>query len=201
MISNQPKIKRKLFYPWCYWDTAFNDDEMIKLCDYVKKFKLTSGKTIGSNQEELLNTEYRVSNVNFFTPDEENTWIFNKFNFVIQNINERYYNFDLIGYDAIQYSEYDKNGKYDFHVDTLMGKIIDNIDDTRKLSLVMLLNDPDKDFKGGNFEIKTAMSDTKIEMTKGKIILFPSFILHRVTPVTKGIRKSLVLWVTGPKFK
>mgnify|MGYP003351822367 FL=1 len=65
---------------------------------------------------------------------------------------------------------------------------------------VLLLNDG---FEGGLFQINKGLESKPetIEMIKGRLLLFPSFIIHRVTPVTKGIRKSLVTWVEGPRFK
>jgi len=144
----------------------------------------------------------RKSKLKFFNRDEENYRIFDRFNASIEDINERYYNFDLVGYEAFQYTEYhgDEGGLYNYHTDTVFGK---NNQATRKLSVVMCLNRPGIDFDGGDFCINTSTEneELKIEMKRGRIIFFPSFLLHRVTPVTRGIRKSLVIWVTGPKFR
>ena len=63
--------------------------------------------------------------------------------------------------------------------------------------MTLLLND---DFEGGDFEINLSQPE-KIDVRKGRAIFFPSHILHRVTPVTKGTRKSLVIWVEGPRWK
>jgi PKHD-type hydroxylase len=69
----------------------------------------------------------------------------------------------------------------------------------RKLSLTLLLND---DFEGGEFQVNDGKEEMAITvpMNKGRVVLFPSFMIHRVKPVTKGVRKSLVVWVLGPKF-
>jgi PKHD-type hydroxylase len=63
------------------------------------------------------------------------------------------------------------------------------------------LNDP-KEFKGGDFQLMVD-SDTPVtvEQKKGRAWFFPSYTLHRVTPVTEGERKSLVLWIGGPAFR
>ena len=113
-------------------------------------------------------------------------------------MNEKYYRFDLNGYDMFQYTTYDKDGKYGWHMDTRLDK--GNDQQTRKLSMTLLLND---DFEGGDFMINegSEQKPTKVEMKKGRAIFFPSFMIHQVTPVTSGIRKSLVVWVVGPKFK
>jgi PKHD-type hydroxylase len=66
----------------------------------------------------------------------------------------------------------------------------------------MFLNDP-SEYKGGKFQFNegTEKAALDVPQVKGRMILFPSFMIHRVTPVTKGIRKSLVAWVLGPKFR
>ena len=70
----------------------------------------------------------------------------------------------------------------------------------RKLSMVLGLLDSDE-YEGGDFEIKTGVESQVLPIKKGRVIAFPSWTLHRVTPVTKGIRKTVVVWVGGPKFK
>ena len=98
-----------------------------------------------------------------------------------------------------QYTTYDKTGKYDWHMDTSLGRDPSNLQETRKLSMTICLND---DYVGGEFQIN--MGQEKDAQTlpakKGRAFFFPSFIIHRVAPVKKGVRKSLVVWVTGPKF-
>ena len=71
---------------------------------------------------------------------------------------------------------------------------------TRKLSCVMLLNDP-SEYEGGDFEVMTNNQPLKIEFIKGRLIVFPSYILHRVTPIKSGVRRTLVNWISGPHFK
>jgi PKHD-type hydroxylase len=92
-------------------------------------------------------------------------------------------------------------------MDTVLGNINDkkNNDDlrpTRKLTAVMLLNQPGKDFTGGDLQLfEGTNNEYSVDQEKGKIILFPSFMIHRVTPILSGIRKSIVIWITGPKFR
>jgi PKHD-type hydroxylase len=154
-----------------------------------------------------LNEAIRKSNVNFHNPNKENNWIFERLNWAIEKMNADFYNFDLDGYDFFQYSQYKSSqlGKYDLHIDMFMGgdKMAENMTKNRKLSLTFLLNEPGVDFEGGDFQIVLGQEKDAqtIKMKKGLIIAFPSFVLHRVTPVTKGERKSIVVWVNGPKFK
>jgi PKHD-type hydroxylase len=69
----------------------------------------------------------------------------------------------------------------------------------RKLSLVLLLTETSQ-FEGGDLQLFTNEIQTP-EQLRGRVIGFPSYMSHRVTPVTKGQRKSLVCWVGGPHFR
>ena len=70
----------------------------------------------------------------------------------------------------------------------------------RKVSVTIQLSNPE-DYDGGELELWTGAGIQKVEKHKGCAILFPSYMLHRITPVTKGVRKSLVLWVGGSTFR
>ena len=83
-------------------------------------------------------------------------------------------------------------GYYDWHVDMGPGKA------NRKLSLVCQLSDP-SEYEGGELQIHTGQIHT-VEKKKGLVVIFPSYLLHCVTPVTSGKRQTLVLWIEGPPF-
>lgn len=100
----------------------------------------------------------------------------------------------------MQFSEYDSEyrGKYDWHHDInwLNEKNFD-----RKLSIVVQLSDPDT-YRGGDFEFSEVQSPKKLDWKKqGSILIFPSYLTHRVTEVTEGIRYSIVSWVRGPRWR
>jgi PKHD-type hydroxylase len=112
--------------------------------------------------------------------------------------NKNHFNLDIIGSnDNIQYTEYNSEvkGHYDWHLD-----ISGDSNVLRKLSIIIQLSSPDE-YEGGDLEIHIGSTPLKVPKQKGSIIVFPSFLLHRVTPVTKGIRKSLVWWVGGSQFR
>ena len=91
------------------------------------------------------------------------------------------------------------HGHYDFHQDG--NGFIEGTDNlTRKLSLSCLLNNPE-DFEGGELEFYTNSTPQSVKLNKGDVVVFPSYQLHRVKPVTKGERHSLVAWVRGPQFQ
>jgi PKHD-type hydroxylase len=203
-ISNYPEERRNITHGWCYWDNAFTTEELDKACAYFETQDLDKGAVVGDEKNNA-----RVSNIKFYNwdPKNENTaWIFQKMNNVITTINNQYYGFDLNGYNSFQYTEYEasEKGKYDWHMDTILGgNKPNNLLDTRKLSVTMCVNEPGDEYKGGEFQINNGSEKEceTITTKKGRMIIFPSFIIHRVAPITKGKRKSIVVWVEGPKFK
>jgi len=205
MIHNNPNEKYRITYPYTWWDGLFTPSELDDIMEYCDIQGTERSNTVTPDGESP-NEEIRRSNVRFHTPNNDTMWIFDRFNEVINQINDRFYGFDLIGYDSFQYGEYsaEEHGKYDWHMDTILGiGRGDNMILTRKLSLSLLLNQPDEDFEGGEFEINQGDQSCPYapEFEKGRIIAFPSFMIHRVKPVTSGTRKSIVIWVSGPKFR
>jgi len=203
-IYNYPSERSRITYPYCYYDGAFTDQELDSMSEYFSQHEVDQAMVMSVDRP--LNESIRRSKVKFFFRDEYTFPIFDRLNNVIEENNDRFYNFILNGYDSFQYTEYhhEERGEYNFHVDTAIGdRCGDAQFETRKLSLVMCLNQPGVDFEGGQFcmTLGSEKNAFEVEMKRGRIILFPSFMLHRVAPVTKGIRKSLVVWVTGPKFR
>jgi PKHD-type hydroxylase len=70
----------------------------------------------------------------------------------------------------------------------------------RKLSLVVQLSNP-SDYSGGDLQIRSGHGEATVSKTQGTVIVFPSYLLHQVTPVTGGLRESLVLWSGGNSYK
>lgn len=200
-VSNNVFERSQITHSCIYWEELFNGEEIKFITEECEKSELINA-TVGAAD---LNESIRKSNVNFHNRNENNAWIFDRFNSAIDEINGKFYGFDLYGYDFYQYSQYkgEENGRYDFHMDMSLGNERARENATRKLSLTFLLNEPGVDFEGGDFQIATGLEkDAKnINIRKGTLVAFPSFIHHRVTPVTRGIRKSIVIWVEGPKFR
>jgi PKHD-type hydroxylase len=202
-----PKERMGVTYPYVYWDGLFSDEELELVKEYCDTLPLDTASTVGKNGEMDFENEARKSNIAWVRPNEENMWIFDRMTWVIEKLNDRFYEFDLNGYEVMQYTVYSEDGeqRYDLHMDTILGtdKPMD-MPQTRKLSLSLVLSDP-SEYEGGKFQMQTGLPDEEkmmtVEQLKGRVIGFPSFLLHRVSPVTKGTRKSLVIWVEGPKFK
>ena len=185
-----------------YWHDFFTAADIDRIIQECQSSELESST---ASHNPNIDNEVRVSNVNFHNRNHQNSWIFDQINFGIEDMNSKFFHFDLYGYDYFQYSEYhgDKSGKYNFHMDIFTNEESYASPLTRKLSLVLLLSEPGVDFEGGEFQMNVGSEDKleTLQMKKGTLIAFPSFMIHRVTPVTKGIRRSIVNWVEGPKFK
>ena len=99
--------------------------------------------------------------------------------------------------EPAQFTEYPKGGFYDWHMDlNAFGQTGQH--PIRKISMTCLLSDP-SEFKGGDLAFDDNKS--KITLQQGQAVFFASFMKHRVEPVKKGIRRSLVMWFGGTPFK
>ena len=126
---------------------------------------------------------------------DETRWIFNKICTAVGKVNSEYYKFDLLGIThSLQLLHYKatENGHYDWHIDSGPGS-----SSTRKISLSIPLTERDA-YEGGNLEINDQGEEIKAIDEQGSITFFPSYALHRVSPVTKGERWVIVAWVHGP---
>lgn len=200
-IFNAPKTRATITEPWIYWDDGLTPDELDRLVEYCQRFELQEGTTFEHDNELEVNEQRRKSLIKFHHRTDENGWMFDKLNFIITAANEQFYNFDLNGYECFQYTEYhaEQQGYYDWHMDMCLSHDNANLCETRKLSVTLCLND---DYEGGEFMINASNEKDAITVPtkKGRAILFPSWMLHKVAPVTKGVRRSLVIWVMGPKW-
>jgi len=208
-LYNNPRERATVTYPYAWWDDGFTNEELDKIVNYCEDKGLQRAVTIGADpiKDKQRIEQIRRCDVKFHARNEENYWFFDRLNFIIKSLNDRFYNFELNGYGSFQYTSYNSKelGKYGWHMDTHLGldAIPKDMHEPRKLSLTLLLNDPVKDFQGGEFQLNIAeeKNPMTVPFKKGRAVVFPSFLLHQVTPVTKGFRKSAVVWVTGPKFR
>lgn len=188
---------RKVFtYSYTYWDDIFSKDDINFIIQLCESIDLERG---------LVNKGYeskaRSSLVNFHRPNEENNWLFEKLFKTTDILNNRFYGYNLTGFESFQYTVYNQTDYFDWHLDMNFGKEETLLETSlpRKMSFSLLLSDPN-DFEGGELIIDTGEPITT-EKVFGRVYCFPSFVRHRISPITSGVRKSLVWWALGPKFK
>ena len=156
----------------------------------IKKLDFTRSSTASSEGDER-----RTSTNSWLFTD---TWIAGILHNIMVCCNE-YYSYDLEQFDdKIKVTKYDELQQYGWHID--QAELKDTNDLPRKLSITLLLND---DFEGGELEIYNPVDQKTIPvpMKAGSYCVFPSWVVHRVKPVTKGTRYSLVAWMNGPQFR
>jgi PKHD-type hydroxylase len=125
-------------------------------------------------------------------------WIKNLLWEYILKVNNKSFKINVEKKSEVQFTEYcyEDNGHYDWHQDVNWNGQTD-ID--RKISITVQLSN-ENEYDGGNFEFDELETNTNFKL-KGTIIIFPSYLRHRVTPVTSGVRKSLVAWFSGPQWR
>jgi len=203
MITNTTKVSSYITYPNVYWDNFFTDIELDSIEKYCAEVsELETGKVYDNTSSGQTDSKVRKSQVKFIEKQTNNIWIFDKINIITEHINNHFYNYDLVGYDFLQYTEYNKKGDfYGFHTDMIFGDKVElGMVVPRKLSFSLILSDSST-YNGGDFEIDTGGPIHIAEQKRGRILAFPSFVKHQVTPIKKGVRKSIVWWALGPKFK
>lgn len=178
---------------WVYADNIFSPDECKIIIEKFKD-KLEQG-TIGNNDrlEEIRQSKIHLLQSN----DNENKWIFEKIAGAVLYLNQQFFNFDIEKIETLQFSEYDESykGFYEKHIDMMYQSV-----GFRKLSFTILLSN-DKDYEGGELLLHYDIEPAVTRQEQGGIVMFPSYTLHEVKPVTKGTRYALVGWVWGPRFK
>lgn len=180
--------------PFVWWEGAFTEQELNWL--QAKAKAAQSNAQVGGGSTGAVNANVRRSQVDWLSNTPDTKWVFEKLADVVANLNANHYRFDLTGFgESIQLTNYDQseNGMYGWHQD-YGGKI------SRKLSMAMQLTDP-SEYEGGNLQVMTTGEPVNVRKQRGIIAVFPSYVLHQVTPVTQGSRQSLVAWVSGPAFK
>lgn len=182
-------------YPFVSWTDTFSDEQLKNIVEYLDTLPKEPGTVHGGND----NGAVRKSSVAWVSNDSpQASELYDRMAFIARSINSKFFGFDLFGFvEDMQYTVYEGNeqGHYTWHMD-----FSDTSPSSRKLTLVLQLSSPE-DYEGGELQTLTSYNEQTIDKKLGLVAAFPSWTLHRVTPVTKGIRKTLVIWVAGPQFR
>jgi len=182
----------------------------LEFCDRI----IETGLGLPNNPATVQNDpkrKLRKSIVSWIPNDDEHSWIYNKIGSIILSTNFKHWGWQLQQVENMQFTRYEEEGHYTWHADSYR-QAYDKDSRwpgmTRKISCTLLLSEP-SDYEGGEFQIETqnaAPGDpARIEnlsdaIGKGTLIIFPSHLFHRVTPVQSGVRQSLVAWYLGRPF-
>lgn len=179
-----------------YWfNNAFSTEELIKIEAMTSNLEWVTAAT---GQDETAGiSDYRKSKIKWCPQNNEWGWVYEKLHDMLVEANDVMWKFDLTHMrEEIQYTEYyGGGGHYEWHMDCGTG-----VQSQRKMSVTVQLSDPN-DYIGGDLEFNLGGGHKKAPRLQGAAVIFPSFYLHRVTPVKSGTRKSFVLWVGGEPYK
>lgn len=179
------------FTPFVWWDNYFTKNELDNLQRISKKADTQA--TIG---QDRLEESTRSTLVTWLPVGSEFSWLYMKIEALIKEVNLKYFRYDLTGTEPVQLANYVSahKGKYDWHMDAGEHTL-------RKLSLVMQLSEPEE-YEGGVLQLQDgSLGGSSIIKKRGYITIFPSWLMHCVTPVLSGERQSLVCWSLGPSFR
>ena len=144
----------------------------------------------------VIDTETRTSHISWI-PFKKMKEMYQDIEKIMKQTNGNHFGFDgMTITEMAQYTEYPEGGFYDWHVDNDVN--MQNEPPVRKISMTCLLSPPNE-FEGGDLELTKEGQSVKLK--QGQAIFFASFIRHRVAPVKRGNRKSLVMWFGGTPFR
>ena len=197
IIESPIKADFNNFY---YFPQVFSNEEISNLDQLVtQNYKFQKGQVGNIELGILDSTVYNNRNIAYLPPDNNTKGLYEKLEKLVIQANEELFNFSITQVtDLIHYVIYPENGGHlDWHMD--VGKLGVN---RRKLALTVQLSDP-TEYDGGEFEIWFGSKEKFITVPrqKGDVIIFPTFLMHRIKPITRGQRKALVFWTGGEPFR
>jgi len=189
-LSRQDAYKEFVVYR-----NIFSEEECAAIRQIGLSLPVAKAKILNKDGELVEKAETRVSRVRRMGWNPETDWLYRKLESVLLACNKETYQFDISGfYERIQFTEYETGGHYNWHVDLDKGQY-----SMRKLSMIVQLSAPEE-YEGGEVQF-TAYGMPRVPKGLGTVAIFPAYVWHRVCPVTKGQRFSLVVWSSGPHFR
>lgn len=191
-MATELNKEQPLFQPFATAAGFLSDAEIDRLI--AEHLPLLSEGRLGFGS---TNSGIRRSQVVFLGVEERYRWLYERIWTAAQECNRLFFCVDIAGVEAnVQLARYDSGnrGFYDWHTDFA------GIAPRRKLSISIQLSRPEE-YDGGELELLYGSEPQRLDRTRGTLIAFPSFMLHRVTPVTRGARWSLVAWIIGNRWR
>lgn len=188
-----------------------NDVFTAKEIDQLEALALSSCDQLGQVGSAVgpgkVIENFRRSKVHWLNKDKW-SWVYDRLWAHVKDVNAKHYGVDVHdlrrplrvnekqGSRSLQLSRYDvgQAGHYTWHLDISRNRWV------RKLSVVVQLSDP-ATYGGGKLQAKTGVGTVDMLGRRGTVFVFPSWVLHRVTPVSSGTRCSLVGWYHGPQWR
>ena len=153
---------------------------------------------VGGVHKGAVDTKTRISHISWIPFDNIDAKpMYKKLEEVMYMTNKRHFGFENMEINEnAQYTEYPEGGFYNWHMD--LDTNMSNEPPVRKISMSLILS-AENEYEGGGLEIQKP--GNIISPKQGHAVFFARFVNHRVIPITRGIRKSLVMWFGGEPFK
>jgi PKHD-type hydroxylase len=199
MFSFASKFPSSIFLPenitpFVYFNDIFNHDELHSLTKYCRSLETVKARTT----KNIENDDYRKTDIGRVILNSDTEFFYQRISEIVVLLNSKSYDFELSGfYEDLDYLRYDsaEQAHFELHTDNVVFN-----QPGRKLSVVLQLSDP-SEYEGGELQIIMNKDPITIPKNKGMLVIFPSYTVHKVTAVTRGVRETIVGWVTGPRFK
>lgn len=182
---------------WFYEKNVIDESTICKIENYLE------GKELISNREmnDVYDKNIRSSEIYWMKEEgdeDELMPIYTDVTYKMRQINDCMWKYRVNGWEPFQYSQYDESysGHFNWHIDVHPKFNVDD-PDPRKISFSVGLSNIN-DYDGGDFMIKIDRNEKVFKLDRGDVIAFPSWMLHKVSPVIKGLRRTLVGWGNGP---
>lgn len=179
-------------------DLKFTAEECNRIINLTKQYYPSSASVGGTTDNSKIAREIRSANIFVLENDEENKWIYEKISNIVSIVNTLHFKYEIAGIThGIQLIEYSADspikGHYNWHVDSGNGE-----PSHRKISLSVQLSEP-TDYAGCELLINNHAHEIVGSKERGSVHLFPSYMLHKVAPITSGLRYALVIWIHGSR--
>ncbi len=193
-----PRMPRWQSYVATTTDPIFTPKQCQMIVNAGHQQKPEEAK-VGGGKDGKYDTKKRVTTISWI-PFSQLPEMYKTIENQLSIVNLNHFGFDGVRLtEPAQFTEYPKGGFYDWHMDlNAFGQ--DGQNPIRKISMTLLLSDP-KDFTGGDLLFGELGNNKPTPLKQGQAIFFASFLRHKVAPVKKGIRRSMVMWFGGPPLK
>lgn len=186
---------------WQMWEGYFSKEICERIVETAKSITPLDAEV--GFQGSTITQETRRSKIRWINRQNHDLrWLLEEMNYIVHASNRNAFDVDVTQLFELQFTEYSSEyqGHYDWHNDVNWDEPIAT---QRKLSVIVQLSDP-KDYEGGDFEMQPLHLEPPLPeplKKQGTVLVFPSFLQHKVHPVTSGIRHSIVGWMEGPKWR
>ena len=183
-------------YDYAFFEEAFSDEEIKNIKAFAEKLTPKNAEVSKGDFKAEEDEKVRKTILKWINPSADSEHLYRKITDYILTGNQNWFGYDLTSIESLQYSIYNIGGFYGKHTDSFH----ETYEKPRKLSFVIQLTD-ESEYTGGSTLLWTGAEPHQIMKKKGSMTLFPSYVLHEVTPIESGTREAIVGWVQGPAFK